>query len=86
MESISNEISKKDLMKKILITGGAGFIGTHVVKHFVKEYSEYQIINLDCLTYASEPKNLVDIESFKNYKFLKININNSEDVNDVFKK
>ena len=48
----------KNLMKKILITGGAGFIGAHVVKHFVKKYSEYQIINLDCLTYAAEPKNL----------------------------
>ena len=73
-------------MKKILITGGAGFIGAHVVKHFVKEYSEYQIINLDCLTYAAEPKNLVDIESFENYKFLKININNAKDVGNVFKK
>ena len=72
-------------MKKILITGGAGFIGAHVVKHFVKKYSEYQIINLDCLTYAAEPKNLADIESLENYKFLKININNAKDVNDVLK-
>ena len=73
-------------MKKILITGGSGFIGAHVVKHFVKKYTNVQIFNLDCLTYAAEPKNLAEIESFKNYKFLKININNAEDVNDVFKK
>ncbi len=73
-------------MKKILITGGAGFIGTHVVKHFVKKYTKDQIINLDCLTYAAEPKNLVDIESFENYKFLKININNAKYLDDVFKK
>ena len=73
-------------MKKILITGGAGFIGAHVVKHFVKKYTNDQIINLDCLTYAAELKNLTDIESHENYKFLKININNAKDVDDVFKK
>ena len=73
-------------MKKILITGGAGFIGAHVVKHFVKKYTNDQIINLDCLTYAAELKNLRDIESHENYKFLKININNAKDVDDVFKK
>ena len=73
-------------MKKILITGGAGFIGAHVVKHFVKKYINDQIINLDCLTYAAELKNLTDIESHENYKFLKININNAKDVDDVFKK
>ena len=73
-------------MKKILITGGAGFIGAHVVKHFVKKYTNDQIINLDCLTYAAELKNLSDIESYENYKFLKININNAKDVDDVFKK
>ena len=73
-------------MKKILITGGAGFIGAHVVKHFVKKYTNDLIINLDCLTYAAELKNLTDIESHENYKFLKININNAKDVDDVFKK
>jgi len=72
-------------MKKILITGGAGFIGAHVVKHFVKKYTNDQIINLDCLTYAAEPKNLADVESCENYKFLKININNAENIDDVFK-
>ena len=73
-------------MKKILITGGSGFIGAHVVKHFVKKYTNIQIFNLDCLTYAAEPKNLAEIESLENYKFLKININNAKDVDDVFKK
>ena len=73
-------------MKKILITGGAGFIGAHVVKHFVKKYTNDQIINLDCLTYAAEPKNLSEIESYENYKFLKININNTNDIENVFKK
>ena len=72
-------------MKKILITGGAGFIGAHVVKHFVKKYTNDQIINLDCLTYAAEPKNLADVESCENYKFLKININDAENIDDVFK-
>ena len=85
MEGFTKEISKKNIMKKILITGGAGFIGAHVVKHFVKKYTNDQIINLDCLTYAAEPKNLTDVESCENYKFLKININNAENIDDVFK-
>ncbi len=85
MEGFTKEISKKNIMKKILITGGAGFIGAHVVKHFVKKYTNDQIINLDCLTYAAEPKNLADVESCENYKFLKININNAENIDDVFK-
>ena len=85
MEGFTKEISKKNIMKKILITGGAGFIGAHVVKHFVKKYTNDQIINLDCLTYAAEPKNLADVEACENYKFLKININNAENIDDVFK-
>ena len=85
MEGFTKESSKKNIMKKILITGGAGFIGAHVVKHFVKKYTNDQIINLDCLTYAAEPKNLTDVESCENYKFLKININNAENIDDVFK-
>ena len=72
-------------MKKILITGGAGFIGAHVVKYFVKKYPNDQIINLDCLTYAAEPKNLEEIESYENYKFLKININDAKAIDIVFK-
>jgi dTDP-glucose 4,6-dehydratase len=58
-------------MKKIIITGGAGFIGSHVVRRFVKNYSDYTIINLDKLTYAGNLANLKDIENEPNYKFIK---------------
>ena len=61
-------------MKNILITGGAGFIGSHLVKYFVKKYSNYKIINLDSLTYAGNLENLRDIEKYKNYKFVKADI------------
>ena len=58
-------------MKTVLITGGAGFIGSHVVRRFVKKYSDYKIINLDKLTYAGNLENLRDIEKEKNYEFIK---------------
>ena len=54
---------------KILITGGAGFIGSHVVRLFVNTYPNYQIYNLDKLTYAGNLANLTDIENKPNYKF-----------------
>ncbi|MBM3401967.1 MAG: dTDP-glucose 4,6-dehydratase [Bacteroidetes bacterium] len=58
-------------MKKLLITGGAGFIGSHVVRRFVNLYPQYQIINLDKLTYAGNLLNLKDVEQKSNYKFIK---------------
>ena len=57
-------------MKNILITGGAGFIGSHLIRLFVQKYPEYQIYNLDSLTYAGNLENLTDIEDSKNYQFL----------------
>ena len=55
-------------MKRVLITGGAGFIG-HVVRLFVKKYSNYKIYNLDKLTYAGNLENISDLENYKNYFF-----------------
>ena len=56
--------------KKILITGGAGFVGSHVVRRFVNMYQDYHIYNIDALTYAGNLENLKDIEDKDNYTFL----------------
>lgn len=71
-------------MKTILITGGAGFIGSHVVRLFVNKYPEYNIVNLDALTYAGNLENLKDIDSKPNYTFVKGDINDSAFVNNLF--
>tara|TARA_Y100001978_G_scaffold5773_1_gene4806 strand:+ start:8047 stop:9096 length:1050 start_codon:yes stop_codon:yes gene_type:complete len=73
-------------MKKILITGGAGFIGSHVVRRFVNNYPKYIIYNLDSLTYAGNLENLKDLENKKNYFFIKGDINNREFIDDLFDK
>lgn len=72
--------------RKILITGGAGFIGSHLVRHFVKKYDNYQIFNLDALTYAGNLENLRDIEDAKNYHFIKADITDAEAINELFEK
>jgi len=70
--------------RNILITGGAGFIGSHVVRLFVNKYPDYHIINLDKLTYAGNLENLTDLESKPNYTFVKEDICNFEAVNKLF--
>eukprot|EP01136_Pigoraptor_vietnamica_P045779 Opistho-1_new@24175 len=72
-------------MKKILITGGAGFIGSHVVRRFVTNYPDYEIVNLDALTYAGNLANLTDIENAANYSFVKADITNATVINELFK-
>ncbi|MCH6200883.1 dTDP-glucose 4,6-dehydratase [Aquiflexum sp. LQ15W] len=74
------------MKKNILITGGAGFIGCHVVQLFVQKYPHYHIINLDCLTYAGNLENLSEIENAKNYTFEKVNILDVEALTSVFEK
>lgn len=73
-------------MKKILITGGAGFIGSHVVRRFVNKYPDYQIFNLDALTYAGNLENIKDIEDKSNYTFIKGDIVDENFINDLFSK
>ncbi len=73
-------------MKNILITGGAGFIGSHVVRRFLKNYPEYHIYNLDKLTYAGNLANLRDVEQQSNYTFVKGDITDAEFIQQLFKK
>ena len=74
-------------MKKIiLVTGGAGFIGSHVVRRLVRKYPDYLIVNADKLTYAGNLENITDIESSKNYNFKKIDIVNKNEVLELFSK
>ena len=71
-------------MKTILITGGAGFIGSHVVRRFVTQYSDYRIVNVDALTYAGNLENLKDIEHAPNYIFEKADIKDSARISAIF--
>lgn len=73
-------------MKKLLITGGAGFIGSHVIRRFVKKYPQLDIINLDALTYAGNLENLVEIEGAANYSFVKGDITDPGFIEDLFSK
>ncbi len=71
---------------KLLITGGAGFIGSHVVRLFVNKYPGYEIINLDKLTYAGNLENLKDVEDASNYRFVKGDISDLDFINKLFEK
>ena len=71
-------------MKNILVTGGCGFIGSHVVRLFVAKYPNYNIVNLDKLTYAGNPENLSDIEEHSNYTFVKGDINDADFLFELF--
>ena len=71
-------------MKKILITGGAGFIGSHVVRRFVNKYPNYHIYNLDTLTYAGNLENIADIENNENYTFVKGDIIDEQFISTLF--
>ena len=70
--------------QQIIITGGAGFIGSHVVRQFVTKYPQYQIINIDALTYAGNLENLRDVEQLPNYVFEKVNILDTAELERVF--
>lgn len=83
---VPRQIFNGSIMKNILITGGAGFIGSHVVRLFVREYPGCNIINIDKLTYAGNLLNLQDIENCENYQFLKEDIVNGEAVFSMFDK
>lgn len=71
--------------KNILVTGGAGFIGSHVIRLFIEKYPDYRIINLDALTYAGNLENLTDIEKAPNYTFVKADITDADAMQDVFR-
>ena len=75
----------QNFKKNILITGGCGFIGSHVVRHFVKKYPDYKIINLDNLTYAGNLNNVKEIENYPNYVFEKCNIEDFDAVYDIIR-
>ena len=72
------------MTKTILITGGAGFIGSHVVRLFVNKYPSYQIVNLDALTYAGNLENLIDVEQKTNYTFVKGDITDAKLISRLF--
>lgn len=80
------QLSNHKSQLSILVTGGAGFIGSNFIHHILKKYKDYEVINLDVLTYAGNLENLKEIESNSNYKFVKGDICDKELVNDLAKK
>jgi dTDP-glucose 4,6-dehydratase len=70
---------------KIAVTGGAGFIGSHFIKHMLKKYGDYKILNIDKLTYAGNPANLEEVEKEKRYEFIKEDICNRKAMERILK-
>ena len=75
-----------DGVKTIAVTGGAGFIGSHVIRLFVKKYPAYRIVNIDALTYAGNLENLKDVDQLPNYFFEHINICDEQAIDALFSK
>ena len=73
------------LLKSILVTGGSGFIGSHLIRRLIKQYPNSKILNLDALTYAGNSDNLKDCENAPNYEFVLGDINNFDILQDLFK-
>ncbi len=73
-------------MKTILVTGGAGFIGSNFIQYMLKAHPTYKIINLDALTYAGNLENLKEVENNSNYEFIQENITNQNKINEIVKK
>lgn len=79
-------MEKKDFEKVVLVTGGMGFIGSHIIKHLVKNYPNWLIVNIDAITYAGVKENLEDIENEVNYRFELGDVSDFDLVTEIFKK
>ena len=86
MDSAKKKLKDLRRISEIFISGGCGFIGSHVVRHFVKKYPQYRIINVDKLTYAANPEYLKDIENEPNYVFIQADVCDHAKMEEIFRK